>query len=141
MHCHPARGAHSDRSHLPLIRPDPRERVLAPCGDAEIGEYQDQYLFDAMDVSADFGAITEMADRIPDELAGTVIGDVTAAIDVMNLATSRDHALRGDEQVRTRGEASDRVDVGMLEEEQVVVFGPAGDRPSWMARCKSHASS
>ena len=56
---------------------------------------QDQYLFDAMDTSADFAAITEMADRIPDELAGTVIGDVIAGIDVMDLATSCDPRAPG----------------------------------------------
>src|SRR5207237_8189304 len=51
-------------------------------GDPEVGENVDQTALEVAQVEADIGCWTQIDDRIADQLAGTVIGDIPAAIDV-----------------------------------------------------------
>ncbi len=83
MRRHTARDLHTDRRDLPLIGPHPRETVLGPRPDSQVGERRDQHRFDTPKVTDGVPAVGKLRygdDRIPDELTGSVIGDVSASI-------------------------------------------------------------
>ena len=63
------------------------------------------------------------ADRVADELTWTVKGDVATTIDGHLFSTDR---TRIHEHVRRISVGPERVDRTVLEQEQIVVFGPGG---------------
>ena len=73
----------SARSQTPL-RPGTRAVV-----DAEVGADRDQRLLDAADVVDDLDVVGERDDRVADQLAGTVEGDLAAAVDVDDRRAAR----------------------------------------------------
>ncbi len=111
---------------LPRLGPHAGESVLRPGVDPEGAERVDERLLHRIDVALDPFRVREAMDRVSDELAGTVERDVPAPVDVEQLGSLGRQKLFGDEQVRVRGVASDRVDGRVLDEEEVVVVGPTG---------------
>src|SRR4051812_6946984 len=63
------------------VDPDPYGGGVGEGGDAEVGEGLDDDLFEAVDVGADGeGVVLEADDRVGDQLAWAVVGDVAAAV-------------------------------------------------------------
>ena len=84
VHRPAALEAHADGADLARVAAggvDPHPRVLgeAAGADAERGERVDDHLFDVADVAGGVELVGDGEDRIADELAGTVVGDVAAA--------------------------------------------------------------
>ena len=116
------RDLHADRGDLLVADPHAGEPVLAVRVDAEAGERVDQRGFEPADVRDDVGRavapLRQRDDRVADELAGPVVRDVAAAVGVHEL---RADARRRHEHVRGIGARAERVDVRVLEQQQVVV--------------------
>ena len=110
------------------VDPDPRI-VAEPAGtrQAHVGQRVDDELLHGVHVVAG-GARNRRHtdDRIADQLAGAVIGDVASPIGSHQLGPDR---LRADQNVLGPSPHAERVDVGMLEEKQIVVAGPREQRP------------
>ena len=73
-------------------------------------------------------------DRIPDKLTRPVIGDVSATIDIEHRRTDAVERFLGDRQIGSVTVPTNRVGVGVLEEQQIVIAGaarrsPLPDRP------------
>ena len=86
VHRAPALEAHADGADLARVRAvgvDPHARVLGePSGaDAEGGQRVDDELLDVADVPGGTELVGDGEDRVADELARTVVGDVAAAAD------------------------------------------------------------
>ncbi len=112
-----------DGRHLALFGPHPCVTRLGPRRHAEIGEDSDDSLLDASHMGNDLLGIPQPDNRVPDKLTGPVVGDVPPAVDPVHLCPERDQRLLGDEEVRAIAVAAHRVDVGMLQQQQVVVVG------------------
>jgi hypothetical protein len=69
---------------------------------------------------------SSVTQRIPDQLAGAVIGDVTAAVDVVQFRIELGEHRRLDEQVGAVSVPPHRVRVGVFEQQQIVVVGASG---------------
>ena len=127
MHGTTSGNAYANRCDLArtdAVRIDPDTVVTGePTGlDAEVGEDVEKELFDALDVrrsvshtAAPFPGHGE--DRVPDELTGAVVGDVTAPVGGRN---GGPHRLDIDKQVLPWGPLRQRDDVVMLQQKQVV---------------------
>jgi hypothetical protein len=95
--------------------------------DVEVGKCPDQDLFEFANIRNDLFGIVEREDRIPDELARAVIGDVSTPVDVMDLRPGSGYDQPIGEQIRGVPVAPNREHRGVLEQQQVVVGGPAHD--------------
>ena len=88
MHRHSAADPDADRRDLALgaalvgAEPDAAAAGDAGGGDAEVGAHRDQRLLDPADVVDDLDVVGQPDDRVADQLAGPVEGDLAAAIDV-----------------------------------------------------------
>ena len=132
MHRHPPVGAHPDGGDLPRCGPDSGVAGLGPRLDSEIVQRRDQHLLDPPNVTDDVettGKPGNGTDGISDELAGAVIGDVTASVDGMEfgLQVGEDGSIHL--QVRTVPVSPDGVRVGMLQQQEVVVSSAAVGPP------------
>src|SRR5689334_25157471 len=77
----PAADVHSDCGHLFPIYPDAGTAVHAAGLDREFGQRADDDLLDRADVSDHVSLpFSQIENRIADDLAGTVVGDVAAAV-------------------------------------------------------------
>ena len=107
------------------VRVDPDARVVAEpagTGQAHVGQRVDDELLHRPDVGAGGARHGRHADdRVADQLAGAMVGDVASPVSSRQLGPDR---LRGDQDVLGLSPDPERVDVGMLEEEQIVVSGP-----------------
>ncbi len=127
-----ALGPHADGGDLagPLPRrvdPHARELVVAgAAGQAEVGERVDDEALQPVHVRrARRDVVGHGDDRVRHELAGTVVGHVAAAVGALERRADR----RGvDEDVPVVGVRAERVDVRVLQQEEVVVRGLAGQR-------------
>jgi hypothetical protein len=80
------RNPHTDGCDLPLGNPDPREALLPPGGDVEPLQGADQGLFEVPEILVQvFPVRAEIENRIPNELAGAVVGNVSSPADVEHL--------------------------------------------------------
>ena len=85
MHRAAAREAHADRADLARVRARrrrPTRRGTRRAGrrrQAELGERVDDQLLDVAHVLGGAEPVAHVDDRIADELAGAVVGDVAAA--------------------------------------------------------------
>ncbi len=107
------------------VRPSTRVRR-----DAVVADRPNQHVFEIAHVAVDVAAIrVQVDDRIADDLAGPVIGDVAAAAGFENLDAAGASASGSRQDVRASTVAADaeRQDVGMFDEEQQVAerAGPA----------------
>ena len=97
--------------------------MKSPCLDPEIGEHFDQHLFDPVDVGGRVGhTATPLPghgeNRVAHQLTRTVIGDVSAPVRVDDRGAQR---LDIDKQVVSRRAPTQRDDMVVLEQEQVVL--------------------
>ena len=116
VHRNAARNADTNRRHLACAGPDSCETRLAPGLHAEVEECRDQHLFQITDERHDPHRVIQGDQRITDELAGTVIGDVSTPVHVMQFSAELGEHPRVDEKVGTIPVAADGVGVGMFEE-------------------------
>ena len=122
--------AHPDGGDLARVRPvglDPDAGVLADAGrtgQAKVGQRLDHHLFEAVHVGGPRGRVVgHRDDRVHHQLTRSVIGDVAAAVGPLERGTDRG---RVDEHVTVVGVRTERVGVGVLKDEQVVVARPRG---------------
>jgi len=93
-------------------------------GDTEIGRGTDHGFFERADVPADVAFdVAEIEDGIADDLAGTVVGDVSATIGRVEFDAFLAEDAFGDEEIGAAGVATESDDVGMLAEKEDVVDG------------------
>ena len=93
-------------------------------GEAEIGGRADHGFFELRDVPADVAPMLgQIQDRIADDLAGAVVGDVATAIAGMEFHVFLREQLVRDAQIVARAVAAEGDDVRMLAEEQHVGNG------------------
>ena len=128
VHRPPLGDPYADRRNLArtqrvAIDPDTGAAWKSPCLDPEIGEHIDQHLFDPVDVGGRVGhAATPLPghgeNRVAHELTRTVIGDVSAPVRVDDRSA---HRLDIDKQVVSRRAPTQRHDMVVLEQEQVVL--------------------
>ena len=69
-------------SRAGVADPDAGASLDATAVDAELGEHVDEDALEPAHVADDVDRLGEAQDRIPDELAGAVPGDLAAAVDV-----------------------------------------------------------
>ena len=147
----PPRHSHADRRDLLVA--DPHAGVAGrPVGrDPEVGTNRDEHGFELADVGDDVALacapLLEGDDRVADELTGTVVCHVAAAISLDELGSHRGRIAEHVLDLRARPE---RVHVRMLLEQQVVGIGVLVDRTLQRFRFRvghepeptgSHASS
>ncbi len=125
--------AHAHRRHLGRARPggvEPDPGVLgqpAGVGHAEGRERVDHHLLEAAHVvAARRESIGHGQDRVDDQLARAVVGDVAAAVGAHELGPER---LGIAQHVGRVGPDPEREDVAVLEDEQIVVAGALGEGP------------
>ena len=129
VHRPATREAHADGRDLAGvlalgIDPDPGEAIEpAGAGQAQVGQRVDHHLLDAVDVRRGVGhASAPLArhrqDRIADELARPVEGDVSATVGAHQIGTDLG---RRRQQVAEVGPHAERVDGRVLEQQQPVV--------------------
>ena len=85
----PDRGDLALRSAVVGAQPDPAAAGDAGGGDAEVGADRDQRLLDAAYVVDDLDVVGQRHDRVADQLAGAVEGDLAAAVDVDDRGAAR----------------------------------------------------
>ena len=86
MHRDAALHAHADRGDLVFGEQPAHPDAAAPLDpvslDAEAGEHLDEDAFESPHVRDDIDGLDEAHDRVADDLAGAVPGDLAAAVDV-----------------------------------------------------------
>ena len=103
--------------------PDAGQPGHAAAVDAVVGRHADQHLFQVAHVAVHVAAIgLQVDDRVADDLAGAVVGDVAAAAGLVHLDAARGQRLGGRENVRSAAVAAhaERQDVRMLDEQQQI---------------------
>src|SRR6266513_3100182 len=114
----------ADRRELPPVGPHAGETGRARLGsDSQLVEVRDQRRLEARDVVADRDAQSgQVEDRVADQLAGSVIRGLAAAIHPDHIDSARPAlVVIPENMLRTRGLAH-REDVGVLEQQQRVVL-------------------
>ncbi len=126
----PAADVHADsrKFFFPRIshglHPDAGFAGNAVGPNAEISGGTHQGLFECADIPVDIAAdALEIENRVADDLAGAVIGDVTTTIGFAQLDTHLAKDVFGREKIFLAGVAAEGNDVGMLAEEEYVVDG------------------
>ena len=127
MHGDVAARAHAERADLAQgLGPDPDAggRGIALAGDAEARERAQHDLLEQAHVAVDADAQpVQVEDRIRDQLAGAVIGDVAAAVGLTHRnPRALEHRRRGEQVRRRAGAPGDRDHRIVLEHEQVHRF-------------------
>ncbi len=123
---HPALDAKAegaDLARLAAVRVAPAAGVsVAPSGlDAQRGARRDERRLESPDERAhEDAALVQRDDRIGHELAGAVIGHLTAALDADDLDTAAGQLVGAGPDVRLVAVPAERQDRRMLEEEQLV---------------------
>ena len=124
-----ARDLHADGGDLLVAHPDAGISRLAVGRDAELGERVDEHTLERAhvghDVAQAVAPVGQRDDRVPDELARPVIGDVAPAI---RDARGRRRPCRRHQHVGRVGGGAERVHVRVLEQQQVVVTGTRVER-------------
>src|SRR5438270_4747383 len=131
-----ARYADADGGNLrgPAVRkidPDTGLPALRPRRHAVASKRVAERIFDRADVGDEIRALGERGDRIPHELAGSVIRDVASAIDSIDRRPVGAEDLGADEQMVRGSAPSDRVDGIVLEKQETLIAAVAhacGDR-------------
>ncbi len=94
--------------------------------DPEAAQGVDDQLLEPVDVGRPCaGAVVHVHHRVDDQLARPVVGDVAAAVGPHQLGADR---RRCRQHVGRVGPHAQGVDVGVLEDEQIVVVRPLGQR-------------
>ena len=113
--------AHADRCQLAVpIDPDSRMAFQACRLDTERGRGVDDRGLQDAHVAAQVERIAELHDRVGNELAGAMEGDVAASVDADQLRADLAQAIGRGEHVRRVAASADGVDREVLEEQQPV---------------------
>ena len=118
---HAARDVDADRRDLALLRPD--AGVVGPVVGSRAGldpgarERGDDRLLDRAEVRDD---VDDAHDRIADELAGAVVGQLAAAVDVDDVDPALAIPVLAERQLARQRPAPARVDRRVLEQQQRV---------------------
>src|SRR6266536_725078 len=124
-----ARHAHADRHQLGVAHPDAGERAELAAGlEAEVAGDVHQRVLDPRDERPDALGAVEPGDRVADELAGTVVGGLAAALGADDLGAQRPEPVLAGEHVAVAAALADGVDVRVLQQ-QHGVGDLAGDPP------------
>ena len=158
VHGDPAADSNADRADLAVADPGAVQARDPRRGDAQVGARANHRLFEQLHVAADVTAVgVEVDDRVADELAGAVVGDVAAAAGLVDFEAARAEELGRHEHVIDLGGATQREDRLVLEQEQRVrdlaalprglqallelVRGPVGDATEPMYVERAHERS
>jgi hypothetical protein len=107
-----------------VLHPDAGFAGNAIGGHTEIGAGADHGLFEGANIPADVAFdVAEVKDGIADDLAGAVIGDVSAAIGGVEFDALLTEDVFGGEEIGAAGIAAESDDVRMFAEEKDVVDG------------------
>src|SRR5512138_1900550 len=119
----PSGDADANRRKLVATDPDAGESFDAPGVDAVVARGTNQHVFEVADVAVDVAAIRpEIDDGIPDDLAGSVVGDVAAASGLVHLdaAGRKRFGRREDVTTATIAAYAKRQYVRMLDEQEQI---------------------
>jgi hypothetical protein len=116
---------HPDRHHLLVADPDAGVAGRAGALDAEVGQHPDERRLEAPQEVADAPAHRE--DRVADELARAVVGDVAAALDVVEREAARTQLVFADPEVLAAPLAPEGDDGVVLDEQQRGRAAAVGD--------------
>ena len=119
----PARDADADGRQLLVADPDAGQSRDASARRCRNRRRPDQHLFEVAHVPVHVAAIgLEIDDRVADDLAGPVIGDVAAAPGLEHLDAARGQVVVGRENVRPAAVAAhaEREDGRMLDQQQQI---------------------
>ena len=123
---HPVACMYADRSQLAPLRPHPGIADISLASDAERRHAADQGLLHLPQVPVQVQLVAlEIEDRVADELAGPMEGDIAASLDLEQLHASCGEQGGGGEQVIRPGRAAKRDDWWMLDEQQHVLIDGA----------------
>src|SRR5580692_449483 len=153
----PAAKADADRRNLARADPDAGHRIAATRVDAEFCERIDHRGFETAEILRHVAvAAFELQNRIADQLAGTVIGHLSAARDaphrhtrgiiddkpLVGAAAERENVrmLQHQEHIRTFASSARRQQVGLQSERGVVVDDAQIDDGECSARVHRHKS-
>src|SRR6185437_15466908 len=104
---------------LRRIDPDAMAAENAARGETVVGGREDHHLFELLDVPADVALVLrEVENRIADDLAGAVVGDVAAAVCLMEFDVHLAQDIRVGEKIFALTVAPERDDVWVLAEEE-----------------------
>src|ERR671910_3147024 len=118
---HAAPHPHTDGRQLALTAdPDPRMSRQPRAGHAEPLGRRDDRLLEDSDIAAEVERVVELDDRVRDQLARTVEGDVAAAVDAHELRADLAQPLGRGQQVGVRAAAAVRVPREVLEQQQPI---------------------
>ncbi len=85
MHGNPFADADSDGCEFPIFHPDAGKSIAAGGVDAEVGTGGDEGVFDEAEVEVEVAATwVEIEDRVSGQLAGAVVGGLSAAVGFMD---------------------------------------------------------
>ena len=85
MHSDPFGDPHADSSNFTVANPDSGEFFNSFGGDSIERQQIDQYLFDGMHIPTNaLLMMFQIKNRVPDQLPGAVIGNVAAAVHIIN---------------------------------------------------------
>ena len=119
----PSGDADANRRQLVAADPDAGESVDAPGVDAIVARGTNQHVFEVADVAVNVAAIRpEIHDGVPDDLAGSVVGDIAAASGLVHLDAAGRQRCSRREDVTAAAIATHakRQHVGMLDEQQQI---------------------
>jgi hypothetical protein len=112
---------HAHGHKLIISYPDARRTRGAAGLDSEVARRADENFFERSHVPGNIAPVLgEVENRVADQLARPMVGDVAATIDVKYLGAARGEELSGNQHILGPGVAPQRVDVRVLEEEKRV---------------------
>ncbi len=79
----------ADRGDLAVLNPDACVAGHSTGGNSITGQRADEHIFQAAKIPVQIAFVAiEVDNRVPDELTGAVVRDVTASLDLMHLHTA-----------------------------------------------------
>jgi len=124
----PVARVHADRGDLLAAGPHSGERSIPFAGNSIVGERVDQRFLDLSQVPVQILLVAlEIDDRISDELAGSVEGDVSSALDLEQLHAFALEKLRGCDEVLFLRRPAERDYRWVLDEEEEVLRNRSRD--------------
>ena len=112
---------HAEGGDLLPAGPDARQARLARGGDPEAAEGADQDLLEIAEVAADVAPVRpEVQDRVADELPGTVVGHLPAAVGALDPHAAGLERRGVEQHIGGAGVAAKRDDRRVLQQQQVL---------------------
>ena len=113
----PARKVYSHRDQLVVSNPNAWRARRAPGFNSEIACRANEHFFERPHVPGNVAPVLgEIENRITHQLAGSMIGYVSAAVGVENLSAPHSEPLGGHQHILRLGIAAERVHMWMLQQ-------------------------